>query len=579
MTLRADVQAGQAQPPGIKQVPGDPAVRQAIRTEALELAAALRNGCAPTIEQLEDAARDVLQVLQLPEAFLGFAMVAVDNAYWADVYSAVPTQRRLLLLPKCLRDQEACAARIDSIGLHCDGCGACDISRLKADAEALGYGVIVAEGTTSVLMRVLDGEADAILGVACLDSLEKSFGRIADLGIPHQAIPLLRDGCCATEVECSLVRAALNDHRRGVVRALPTYLPLLREARRVFEPQSMNVALDRWGWSAGPAPGHALEALAHTDTVARQFLETGGKRLRPFITLAAYAVGKHGAEALDPAAPVSELIPDSVRCLALAFEALHKASLVHDDIEDRDAFRYGEPTLHRTHGVEAAINVGDYLVGLGYRLVAAQAPSLGAECVADVLQLLSSAHLEMCSGQGAELLWTRNAPGPLRAVDALQIAALKTAPAFAVALYGGLRAAGVNVDEDRLRQFSAYVGEGFQIADDLDDWEDADDEARLGQDALAGRPTILRALAHEAGGGAQLTRLEAERTSDAEESAIRAVRDLYRALGVFERAAALYEGLRRRALQLAGEMADGDLQALFTFLVRIVLPPRQGVRS
>ena len=59
----------------------------------------------------------------------------------------------------------------------------------------------------------------------------------------------------------------------------------------------------------------------------------------------------------------------SVRRAAISIESFHKASLVHDDIQDGDEFRYGQPTLHIAHGVPTAINVGDYLIGLGYRLV------------------------------------------------------------------------------------------------------------------------------------------------------------------------------------------------------------------
>ena len=61
--------------------------------------------------------------------------------------------------------------------------------------------------------------------------------------------------------------------------------------------------------------------------------------------------------------------PRWIRRAALSIEAFHKASLVHDDIEDDDIFRYGRATLHRQYGVGTAINVGDYLIGLGYRLV------------------------------------------------------------------------------------------------------------------------------------------------------------------------------------------------------------------
>jgi geranylgeranyl pyrophosphate synthase len=53
------------------------------------------------------------------------------------------------------------------------------------------------------------------------------------------------------------------------------------------------------------------------------------------------------------------------------WSAFHKASLIHDDIEDGDALRYGEPTLHSEYGVAVALNVGDLLIGEGYRLLAA----------------------------------------------------------------------------------------------------------------------------------------------------------------------------------------------------------------
>ena len=108
------------------------------------------------------------------------------------------------------------------------------------------------------------------------------------------------------------------------------------------------------------------DPLAVHEAIAYDWLAQGGKRSRPFITLAVYdalkgAPGTLSAEGLD--------LPDAVRRAALAIETFHKASLVHDDIEDDDTFRYGRATLHRQYGVGTAINVGDYLIGLGYRLV------------------------------------------------------------------------------------------------------------------------------------------------------------------------------------------------------------------
>ena len=75
------------------------------------------------------------------------------------------------------------------------------------------------------------------------------------------------------------------------------------------------------------------------------------------------APGRRDAPAAD--ADPQAMLGEPARALAVAIEALHKASLIHDDIADGDEFRYGRPTLHVSHGVGRAVNVGDWLVGLG----------------------------------------------------------------------------------------------------------------------------------------------------------------------------------------------------------------------
>ena len=152
-------------------------------------------------------------------------MVAVSNEFWRPTLAAVPFGRRLFLLPHCLSDRAACTGKYDSIGLHCAGCGSCEIHALKRKAEDLGYSVIVAEGTTSVLTKVLEGEADAIFGVACLDSLEKSFHRVAELGFPYMALPLLKNGCVATVAEADQIRILL-----AAETAAPKRAPQLRSS-------------------------------------------------------------------------------------------------------------------------------------------------------------------------------------------------------------------------------------------------------------------------------------------------------------------------------------------------------------
>jgi len=562
----------------IKQVPQDGALRERIREAAASLVAA----AAPTVpdrDQLQQMGEQLLAQLALLPSALGFAMVAIDNAIWRADYAAVPPARRLLLLPRCLSDAGDCAGQTDADGLHCAACGRCDLDVLKQEAETLGYEVVIAEGTTAVVGRVMEGDADAILGVACLDSLEKSFERIVDLGIPHQAVPLLRDGCVSTEVELDLIRELMRlQTGRAGRQHHATYLPLLRLSREIFDTE-LDTILSGCLCLLPAREAGTEEPLLATDAIAREWLLRGGKRLRPFITLSAYAIGTHGLAALDPQADLPVMLPPAARSLAVAIEALHKASLVHDDIEDADQYRYGEPTVHQQHGLEAAVNVGDYLVGLGYRLIAAQASELGGDCVSDILGKLSAAHLRLCCGQGAELLWNSRPHDDLQPLHALQIAALKTAPAFEAALYAGLRAAGPVPDDKVVESFSRYIGEGYQVLNDLEDWEE-DNGGKLscGRDFAAGRPTILRAFAAQAGAAAALAELRAQCAVDAPATVSR-VRDLYREVGAFEKAEVLYERLRERALDTARAVPDEALGELLRFLARNILrrrfPPDQ----
>jgi geranylgeranyl diphosphate synthase, type II len=556
---------------GIKHVPQDAATRAAIRSLAVELAATLDRGRLCSQQNLERHGEALLHRLGLPRRFLGFAMVAVSNEFWRPTFSAIPFRRRLFLLPHCLADRAACTGRYDSVGLHCAGCGNCVIDGLRREAEQLGYSVIIAEGTGSVLTKILDG--DAILGVACLDSLEKSFHRVVELGVPHVALPLLRDGCKETEAEVDQIRLLLGSACSAENKGQPprSYIPLLRETTRMFQPPLFSQLLAECSPSPATSGGPS-DAPASVEDIALAWLKEGGKRLRPFVTIAAYAVARHGVAILDFGDRTADAVPQPVRRIALAIEALHKASLVHDDIEDDDDFRYGRPTVHRMHGVGQAVNIGDYLIGLGYRLIAAEAPSLGAACVADILASLSRAHLDLCRGQGEELM-RQDRPQELpRPLDVLTIYALKTSPAFETALHAGLRLADVDVEPETLRRYSTYLGEAFQIQNDLDDWLDDDDTKRYrGLDLRAARPTILRAFAAESPCSQALVDM-ADRDLDLpREKVADQVRDVYRRSGAFDKAERLLQKLRARALEAADAFPSADLQELMRFLVRMAL--------
>jgi geranylgeranyl pyrophosphate synthase len=323
--------------------------------------------------------------------------------------------------------------------------------------------------------------------------------------------------------------------------------------------------------------GSADTLLAETESIAREWLIQGGKRFRPFITLAAYdAVTGHASQTPIEGKPPE--FPAPVRRVALAIEAFHKASLVHDDIQDDDPYRYGQETLHKRFGIGPAINIGDYLIGLGYRLISQGRRELGADVAADIVDRLANAHLKLCEGQGAELRWTGEHSVNLTALDAMKLYALKTSPAFEAALYSGLRMAGpMDAYETLVPTFCRHLGVGFQILNDLQDWdEDAPNKLVAGRDAELAKPTLLLALALDAAKGSARQELEAVITGDLS-PVVRAekLEQFYRQLGVFERAEALVDKCRNRAEALADEVQPEALRRLLYFLIDTVLaaPP------
>src|SRR5882724_5056804 len=418
-----------------KIVPDTRAVRDQVRAEAERLGKTFDRSRPLTKQSLRQLGEGLIKDMGLAEDFLGFAMVCLSNEFWREQVSAIDFKRRLLLLPHCLKHAEGCPADYDEFGLDCRKCGACSVADFKTKAEDLGYKVLVSEGTPIVLKIIVSGHIDAIVGVACLNVLEKALDKVLLAGIPSVAVPLLSSNCRSTSVDDDWVSELIDLKTAPPEARTKTYVHLMRAAHGLCEEPELSRLAPR---VRAKQPG-AADTLARHETIAYDWMAQGGKRSRPLITLAAYdalkgAPGTRSVEGLE--------LPDAVRRTALAIEAFHKASLVHDDIEDDDTFRYGRETLHRQYGVSTAINVGDYLIGLGYRLVSREKQALSGDVVADILDRMSDAHLKLSEGQGAELLWRDAQDKTLTALDALKIYALKTAPAFDAALYSGLRLAG-----------------------------------------------------------------------------------------------------------------------------------------
>src|SRR5262249_23759791 len=255
----------------------------------------------------------------------------------------------LLLLPHCLKHAEGCPADYDEFGLDCRKCGACSVADFKVKAEDLGYKVLVSEGTPIVLKIIVSGHIDAIVGVACLNVLEKALDKVLLAGVPSVAVPLLSSNCRNTSVDDDWVAELIDLKTPAPEIKTKSYVHLMRAAHSICEePEISRLAPRIRGAGCQPASiNRQAGNLPHNDPLAihaglgYDWLSEGGKRSRPFITLATYDALK-GAPGTFSADGVN--LPDPARRVALAIEAFHKASLVHDDIEDDDTFRYGRET-------------------------------------------------------------------------------------------------------------------------------------------------------------------------------------------------------------------------------------------
>ncbi|OAI52247.1 hypothetical protein AYO47_06380 [Planctomyces sp. SCGC AG-212-M04] len=530
--------------------PDAPAIRAQLADAAERHALGLRSGDSGTKSQLERLARTVLLDCNQPEKYLGYVMVILGNLARRDHFLAVPFAKRLLLHPETAGD-----GPLDSL-----------IQR----ASQLGYQVLPAEARQAIFDLLLEGRVDAILGLASLEDLEKAFDHSVLSGMAAFAVPLPNRPLVGSDLDDPWLRDVLETHVSANDGESDGYLVAMRAATRLFR-DDFDRLLPR---THSATPAGAKSPLGMTEDVAYDWLANGGKRFRPFITLAAFDAASGESQ---PRVVEGQPFSDAVCRVAMAIEAFHKASLVHDDIQDNDLFRYGRDTLHRSHGLGPAINIGDYLIGVGYRLVNSCRADLGVGVASDIVDSMAQAHLALCDGQGAEMAWRDHPDWSLTPADAIRIYALKTSPAFEAAMFAGLRMAG-SAEEYRatVTEFCRELGVGFQIVNDLGDWEgDSNNKLVAGQDALALRPTVLLALALEAASDDQRREIrETLESAAANDERLERLRALFTELSAFAKARRMVESSRGKAQELADNVQPSRLRSLFQFLLETVLPAR-----
>src|SRR5258705_5096856 len=225
------------------------------------------------VEELKVHADRVVEMLRCDPVYRDYIGVLINNEIWRESLASVPFERRLLLLPKCLRVESKCPAPFDEFGLLCKQCGLCSIQDLQAEAERLGYAVLVAEGSAIVMSLIQTGKIRTIVGVSCLSVLERAFPYMEAAAIPGVAIPLLQDDCIDTTGNLDWMWDYIHLSSDDTTRRLD--LGALREeVDSWFAPASLEKIM-------GPGDGQ-------TEQIGRDWLARAGKRWRPFLTVASY---------------------------------------------------------------------------------------------------------------------------------------------------------------------------------------------------------------------------------------------------------------------------------------------------
>jgi geranylgeranyl diphosphate synthase, type II len=395
--------------------------------------------------------------------YKAFIMVCCGNAVWKPVIGSVPFNRRILLLPHCLKNSTLCKGQQDEMGLLCSECGNCSISGLLREAENLGYVAIVTEGTTITARLIESGKVDAVIGIGCMEVLQKMFVSVSRFAIPSIGIPLLSCGCTDTTADSAWIKDEMYHFIKNSDFRLLNINYLRKRTSSIFGKEQLQRILD--------SSDNSTEQLVFDSLLA------GGKRLRPLLTVLAY-------EAFN-----GHIKGDHLNRLALAVECFHKASLIHDDIEDDDDLRYGKETLHSLHGIPVAINIGDLLIGEGYRLITET--NLPAEVILNCIRMVSNGHRRLSIGQGIELMSLKNKK-ILSLEETLKVFDYKTATAFKVSLLLGAIAAGAeNNSLKLLEKFSRAIGIAYQIKDDIEDFKDKSGDFEIY------KPSVLISLLQE----------------------------------------------------------------------------------
>ena len=229
---------------------------------------------------------------------------------------------------------------------------------------------------------------------------------------------------------------------------------------------------------------------------ARHIIDSGGKRLRPFLVLkSCKLVGGNMEDALATAS---------------SLEILHTFTLIHDDIMDQDEKRRGVLSVHAKWGVPIAIVAGDLLFAKVYEAITkfTDTKRVKPKRILQVLQEISEATIVLCEGQTRDM--TFEDKETISEAEYFKMIEGKTAALFETsARCGGLLGGGTKKQVKRLGEFGFYAGIAFQVIDDVLALT-ADEKVLkkpVGNDVREGKRTLMVVYALEKASESQRKRL------------------------------------------------------------------------
>jgi octaprenyl-diphosphate synthase len=213
--------------------------------------------------------------------------------------------------------------------------------------------------------------------------------------------------------------------------------------------------------------------------IARHLIDSGGKRLRPMLTVAAAEMCAHTGSGRVK--------------LAASVEFMHTATLLHDDVVDESAMRRGKQAARLLWGNQASVLVGDYLLGQAFKMMV-EVGSLEA------LDILSGAAAVIAEGEVMQLDAAQNTA--TTEDEYLAVIQAKTAALFsAAAEVGPVLAGRPRAERAAFRSYGTNLGLAFQLVDDALDYggSSSDLGKQVGDDFREGKITLPVVLSYRRG--------------------------------------------------------------------------------